>query len=60
MAVEALDNERILIEETAPEPSTAAQVAGELVGSFILSVRGHHWPPCCGRTKTCHSPPSPL
>jgi putative hydrolase of the HAD superfamily len=40
MATEALEGERVLIEEAAPEPSTAAQVVGEIVGSFILAVLG--------------------
>jgi glycerol uptake facilitator protein len=40
MAGHSADGERILIEEQAPEPSTAAQVVGEVVGSFLLSCLG--------------------
>jgi putative hydrolase of the HAD superfamily len=40
MAAEAVADERVLIEEPAPEPSTAATVVGEVVGSFILSFLG--------------------
>jgi MIP family channel proteins len=40
MATEAVEDERVLFEEAAPEPSTAAQVVGEIVGSFILATLG--------------------
>jgi hypothetical protein len=40
MSVDVAAPERIVIEELAPEPSTAAQVVGEIVGSFILASVG--------------------
>lgn len=40
MAAEAVADERVIIEEVAPEPSTAATVVGEVVGSFMVGVIG--------------------
>jgi glycerol uptake facilitator-like aquaporin len=40
MTADTATAERIVIEEAAPEPSTAAQVAGEIVGSFLLATLG--------------------
>jgi MIP family channel proteins len=40
MAAEAVADERVLVEELAPEPSTAATIVGELVGSFIVAMLG--------------------
>jgi hypothetical protein len=40
MSVDVAAPERIVIAELAPEPSTAAQVVGAIVGSFILASVG--------------------
>lgn len=40
MVAEAVGDERVIVEEGAPEPSTAATVVGEVVGSFMVGVIG--------------------